>query len=102
MSWAAGPASLGKTSAISGEKGHLSGRHLRPKLRGERRKHCVDRDGGLVNESGVGIAEGAGVLGPRYSWVLALLLVVGGSASVVDVPRVVIAGDHIGDAFIRR
>jgi hypothetical protein len=44
------------------------------------------------------------VPGSRRAWILVALLVIGGpaTAGVVDVPREVIAGDHIGNAFLQR
>jgi hypothetical protein len=44
------------------------------------------------------------MFGSRRAWVLVALLVIGGpaTAGIVDAPRVVIAGDHIGNAFLQR
>ena len=40
----------------------------------------------------------------RRAWILIAVLVAGGpaTAAVADAPRVVIAGDHIGNAFLNR
>jgi hypothetical protein len=44
------------------------------------------------------------MVGSRRAWILLVLLVIGGpaTAGVVDVPRVMVAGDHIGNAFLQR
>jgi hypothetical protein len=52
----------------------------------------------------VRLAQSTDVSGAHRAWILVALLVVGGpaTAGVVDAPRVVIAGDHIGNAFLQR
>src|SRR5262245_59769992 len=61
-------------------------------------------DGARAALRGVRLAQRTDVSGSHRAWILVALLVIGGpaTAGVVDAPRVVIAGDHIGNAFLQR